>query len=279
MSKKAIIFFLINVINSRAINGSSTFFATIFAEFVLVAMHWLFSALAFHLTGLESKIKGRSRVLNKKTASACRSQFKAALVCLWQYIGKEPKFILHIGDVTNNVVYNLVLGLLLVFRTNASYERFWDGRKALGVLVVNLRNLARFIRLSIPEENAEERDNKAAILKLLGAFVVATKLQLRGEKPNEELKILLNEKQALEIDSAQRMSLQIALWIGEYLQQQLKLGRIDSSQRVEMNNMLNNMIEGLSSCERIATTPLPIAYRIYEEDLISNDCWGTPILI
>jgi putative membrane protein len=59
------------------------------------------------------------------------------------------------------------------------------------------------------------------------------------------------------------MSLQIALWIGEYLQQQLQLGKIDSSQRVELNDMLNNMIEGLSSCERIATTPLPIAYRIY----------------
>ena len=199
-----------------------------------------------------------------------------ALVCLWQYLETEPKFILHIGDLTNNVVYNLVLGLLLVFRTNTSYERFWDGRKSLGVLVVNIRNLARFIRLSIAEENAVERSKKAYILKLLVAFVVATKLQLRGEKPNEELKILLNEKQALEIDSAQRMSLQIALWIGEYLQQQLKLGRIDSSQRIEMNNMLNNMIEGLSSCERISTTPLPIAYRVYLKRLILIYCLGLP---
>ena len=199
-----------------------------------------------------------------------------ALVCLWQYLQKEPEFILHLGDLTNNVVYNLVLGLLLVFRTNSSYERFSDGRKSLGVLVVNIRNLARFIRFSIPEENKQDRENKAAILKLLGAFVVATKLQLRGEKANEELKKLLNEKQALEIDSAKRMSLQIALWIGEYLQQQLQLGKIDSSQRVELNDMLNNMIEGLSSCERIATTPLPIAYRIYLKRLILIYCFGLP---
>lgn len=199
-----------------------------------------------------------------------------ALVCLWQYLEKEPKFILHIGDLTNNVVYNLVLGLLLVFRTNTSYERFWDGRKSLGLLVVNLRNLARFIRLSIAEEDVEERESKATILKLLVAFMVATKLQLRGEKPNEELKKLLNEKQALEIDSVSRISLQIALWIGEYLQQQLKLGKIDSSQRVEMNSMLNNMVEGLSSCERISTTPLPIAYRIYLKRLILIYCVGLP---
>ena len=48
---------------SRAINGTSAFFATIFAGFVLVTMHWLFSAIAFHITPLENKIKGRSRVL------------------------------------------------------------------------------------------------------------------------------------------------------------------------------------------------------------------------
>ena len=198
------------------------------------------------------------------------------LVCLFQFLGKEPEFILHIGDLTNNVVYNLVLGLLLVFRTNASYERFWDGRKSLGVLVVNIRNLARFIKLSIPEETSEAREKKKAFFQLLVAFAVATKLQLRGEKANEELKKLLNEKQALEIDSAKRMSLQIALWLGEYLEEQLKLAKIDTAQRVEMNNLLNNMIEGLSGCERISTTPLPVAYRIYLKRLILIYCFGLP---
>ena len=48
---------------SRAINGTSAFFETIFAGFVLVGMHWLFSAIAFYSREFESKIKGRSRVL------------------------------------------------------------------------------------------------------------------------------------------------------------------------------------------------------------------------
>ena len=199
----------------------------------------------------------------------------AASICLLPY-WKEQPFILHIGELTNNVVYNLVLGLLLVFRTNTSYERFWDGRKSLGMLVVNIRNLARFIRLSVPEKNEEDRAKKAAILKLLAAFAVATKLQLRNEPVNEELKALLSKKQAVEISNAKRISLQIALWIGEYLQQQLKLGIIDSSQRVEMNNMLNNMVEGLSSYKRISQTPLPIAYRIYLKRLILIYCLGLP---
>lgn len=200
----------------------------------------------------------------------------AILVCLLSVLGERPQFFLHIGNLNNNVVYNLVLGLLLVFRTNTSYERFWDGRKSLGMLVVNIRNLARFIRLSIPEQNIEEREQKAPIFKLLTAFAIATKLQLREEKANEELKALLNSKQSIEIDSAKRMSLQISLWIGEYFQQQFKLGKIDSSERIEMNNLLNKMVEGLSSCERIATTPLPIAYTIYLRRLILIYCLGLP---
>lgn len=198
------------------------------------------------------------------------------LICVWNFLGNESNFILNIGDLTDNVVYNLVLGLLLVFRTNTSYDRFWDGRKSLGILVVNIRNLARFIRLSIPEENAEDREKKLAVLKLLIAFFVATKLQVRKEKPNEELKKLLNEQQAIEIDSAKRMSLQISLWIGEYLQEQLKLGKINIFQRIEMNNLLNKMIEALTSCERISTTPVPIAYRIYLKRLILIYCVGLP---
>ena len=48
---------------SRGINGTSAFFETIFAGFVLVVMHWLFSSIAYHFTKFESKIKGRSRLL------------------------------------------------------------------------------------------------------------------------------------------------------------------------------------------------------------------------
>ncbi|WP_019506548.1 bestrophin family protein [Pleurocapsa sp. PCC 7319] len=200
----------------------------------------------------------------------------ASVICLSQYMIKQPEFISHVGDLTNNVVYNLVLGLLLVFRTNTAYERFWEGRKSLGLLVVNVRNLARFIHLSIIEEDPKDGEQKTAVLNLLGAFAVATKLQLRGEPANNELKALLSAKQSREIDSAKRMTLQVALWIGEYLQQQLKLGKIDSSQRVEMNNLLNNMVEGLSSCERISQTALPIAYRIYLKRLILIYCLCLP---
>ena len=44
-----------------------------------------------------------------------------------------------------SIIPSIVLGLLLVFRTNTAYERFWEGRKCWGTLVNNVRNLARQI--------------------------------------------------------------------------------------------------------------------------------------
>ena len=60
---------------SRAINGSSPFFETIFAGFVLVGMHWLFCAISFHYTQCEDAIKGRSRFLIDN-GQLCRKTMK-----------------------------------------------------------------------------------------------------------------------------------------------------------------------------------------------------------
>jgi len=59
-----------------------------------------------------------------------------------------------LGDLTNNVACNLVLGLLLVFRTNTAYERYWEGRRAWGTLIVNIRNLLREMQVGITEPDS-----------------------------------------------------------------------------------------------------------------------------
>src|SRR5690606_27043209 len=49
-----------------------------------------------------------------------------------------------------------VISLLLVFRTNTAYDRWWEGRKLWGSLVNNSRNLA--IKLGVMV--SDERDRK-----------------------------------------------------------------------------------------------------------------------
>ncbi len=174
------------------------------------------------------------------------------------------------------LIPNLVLGLLLVFRTNTAYERFWEGRKAWGALVNTVRNLARRIWVVIETENSGDREQKIAALRLLVAFAVATKLHLRGEAINSELAVLLNMEQFEQLQQANHPPLKIALFLGEYLSNKTKRGSINPYQFDTMLRMLDTMVDMLGSCERILKTPIPTAYAVHLKQLLLLYCFSLP---
>ncbi len=181
------------------------------------------------------------------------------------------------SSVISNVAYNLVLGLLMVFRTNTAYSRYWEGRQIWGTIVINSLNLGRKIRLLVLDKEPVDVDNKAAAVKLLSAFSVATKLQLRRLPVNSELETLLTPLQYLEIKDAKSPPLRIALWIGDYLKQQQNQNRITIFELISMNTELDNMVEGFIGCERILTTPVPLAYTIYLKRVLLIYCLILPL--
>lgn len=181
-----------------------------------------------------------------------------------------------LGSVITNVVFNFVLGLLLVFRTNTAYERFWEGRKAWGVLAINVRNLSRQIQVAVLASEASDRQSKSAILRLLVAFAVATKLHLRHEQPNEELTALLTPEQGQQILEVKNPPLKVVFWIGSYLKKECDRGHLNISILVPMNTLLDNMVEALTACERILKTPIPLAYAIYLQRLLLIYCIFLP---
>ncbi len=203
--------------------------------------------------------------------------YSAVMVKVWQMHLPVPIEVL--GEVTGNVVYNLVLGLLLVFRTNSSYDRFWEGRKAWGDIVVSVRNLARTIQLCIPVANAEQHHRRQEILRLLTGFALATKLHLRDSEDTAELAACLTPEQRQHLDQSRNRPLQITLWIQDYLQQEFQQERIDTVRLLELNQFLNAMIQGLTTCERIRQTPIPPAYLIYLRRLILLYCLGLPLVL
>jgi ion channel-forming bestrophin family protein len=202
----------------------------------------------------------------------------ALCVSLWHsFYPQNTTFVL--GEVVGNVVYNLVLGLLLVFRTNSAHERYWEGRKALGALVFNARNLARDIQFGIPCPDAADHLAKQQALKHLAAFAIATKLHLRQEAIDSQLESLISESQAEKLKSSKNCPLEISLWIAEYLQSQDASRRIDSIRLTNFNQLLGNLVEGMTSCERILRTPMPMAYAIYLRRLILIYCVGIPFYL
>ncbi|MBF2096944.1 MAG: hypothetical protein IGQ88_01010 [Gloeomargaritaceae cyanobacterium C42_A2020_066] len=172
------------------------------------------------------------------------------------------------GSITSNVAFNLVLGLLLVFRTNTGYDRYWEGRRAWGTLVISLRNLGRGIRMCIAEPSPEDADAKGTILQGLAALAQAIKLHLRKDTSLNELQALLPAEVIAQLETATHRPLYLTLWVQDYLQRQHAAGRLDTTRLYELNTLISTVVEGLTSCERIATTPIPLAYAIYLKRLI-----------
>lgn len=192
------------------------------------------------------------------------------------YYAKLPFPWHNLGTITTNVVFSLVLGLLLVFRTNTAYDRFWEGRKAWGTLVVNIRSLARQIYTVIREDSEIDKTEKNQQLKLLVAFAIATKLHLRREPVAEELEPWITPKELAKIKQIKTPPLEIIRWLGDYLQKQGEKGCLNSYQLTAMNQLIDKLIEGLTSCERILNTPIPLAYVIYLKRLLLIYCFFLP---
>lgn len=178
--------------------------------------------------------------------------------------------------VLASLIPNIVLGLLLVFRTNTAYERFWEGRKLWGAIVNTTRNLARHIWIVVPANSDDDRHGKIAALRSLVAFAVATKLHLRQEPVNDELEGLLTPEKFQKLKRMNNPPLEVAFWIGDYLQNQYKHQLIDSYQLTAMQELLNGLVDCLGGCERILKTPMPLAYSIHLKQLILLYCLSLP---
>ncbi|WP_309727977.1 bestrophin family ion channel [Chamaesiphon sp. OTE_75_metabat_556] len=177
------------------------------------------------------------------------------------------------------VIPSIVLGLLLVFRTNTAYERFWEGRKAWGNIVNNIRNLSRLIWVAIDETDLSHRPEKEQALKLLVAFAVATKLHLRSQPANDRLADLVSTLQFSKLQTATNPPLEIIFWISDYLQAKHEQLQISLYQMNELQTLLNNMVDMLGACERILRTPMPLAYAIHLKQLLFLYCLLLPFQI
>ncbi len=170
--------------------------------------------------------------------------------------------------ILSSIVPSIVLGLLLVFRTNTAYERFWEGRKFWGSVVNNVRNLARQIWVAIDEKDQDDFVAKKSALRLLVAFAVTMKLHLRQESMNSELEPLISPSQYQKLKSMNNPPIEVAFWIGDYLNKQYDRNCIDVYQLTAMNQLLNSLIDCLGGCERILRTPIPLAYAIHLKQLL-----------
>ena len=80
----------------------------------------------------------------------------SAILC---YIDVELQLIKFRSTTVLHSLLGFVLSLLLVFRTNTAYERWWEGRKLWGELVNSSRNFMLKMNAFLPENDTEMKNN------------------------------------------------------------------------------------------------------------------------
>jgi putative membrane protein len=178
--------------------------------------------------------------------------------------------------ILSNLIPGVVLGLLLVFRTNTAYERFWEGRKSVGGIIDIGRFLSRQLWVNIPERTPSDREDKLKVNRLLSAYFIAAKLYLRRETVDQQLAMLVTAEQASQLRKVENMPLKVAQWISAQLIRWRQLNYIDSVELTTYNSLVDKMVEYLGNCERILNTPLPKAYLIHLKHLVGLYLLATP---
>ncbi|OXA37642.1 UPF0187 protein sll1024 isoform X2 [Folsomia candida] len=128
---------------------------------------------------------GGTVILNIWWQIILMASYTAAIVAIHNYVdGFRMNF-----PQTLIPVLGVVTGLLLVFRTNTAYDRYWEGRKIWSTMTLAIRTLTRCIWVMIKEtEGSGSKDvvEKASAINLLLAFSYATKNYLREEYSYDE---------------------------------------------------------------------------------------------
>ncbi|MES2747850.1 MAG: bestrophin family ion channel [Bacteroidota bacterium] len=152
-----------------------------------------------------------------------------------------------------------VISLLLAYRTNTAYDRWWEGRKLWGSLVNNSRNLA--IKLSAILKNDED--------KKYYKFLIPTYASVLSKYlSNEEVGQLLFEDVELKINHKKHKPNQVAQLLFHKTNELYESGKITGEQLIILNAELQSFTDVCGACERIKNTPIPYSYSVFIKKFI-----------
>ncbi|EKX47030.1 hypothetical protein GUITHDRAFT_52696, partial [Guillardia theta CCMP2712] len=160
------------------------------------------------------------------------------------------------------------LSLLLVFRTNSAYDRFWEARKIWSEMISAVRELSCIAHSSMRGWDREH------LLQLLAAYPVILLHHLRsgraqGSKSQKEaLKEILSEQDVELIWTSRHRPLAIAVAVADVKQS-----------RGHAENMVSRLIATIANAERIVKTAVPLSYSRHTSRFLSVWCFTLPLVL
>ncbi|MBO9617006.1 MAG: hypothetical protein J7619_30245 [Dyadobacter sp.] len=171
-------------------------------------------------------------------------------------------------------IFGIALALFLGFRNNASYDRFWEGRKLWGALLNDTRSLARqALTLTGYDPKGKE---VAEFVDMLIAFTYCLKHQLRKTDPSPDIQQRLPAELAGMLENARFKPVILMREMGIWVKEARKNGLIEPICQVAIDENLNKLSDIVGGCERIASTPIPYTYQVLLHRTVYLYCFLLP---
>lgn len=177
------------------------------------------------------------------------------------------EIILKTGFKPNPMIFSLLglaLSLMLVFRTNTAYDRWWEGRRMLGSLVNNTRNLALKLNVYLDKNDHESR---AYFIKMIGNYGIAMKEHLRFGVKFDELRDL-SESEMADLQKYTHVPNRIAHHIYTKINELYINKNLTNEQFLVIDKHIESFTDVIGACERIKNTPIPFSYSVHLKKFI-----------
>ncbi|BAT97934.1 hypothetical protein LR48_Vigan11g032900 [Vigna angularis] len=149
------------------------------------------------------------------------------------------------------------LALLLVFRTEASYARFVDGKKAWTNVIAGTHDFARQAAAFLDDVDNADFSVKHALLQYIIAFPIALKCHvLYGSDIRRDLQHLLEVDDLAVVMNSKHQPRCII----EFISQSIRLLKLEESRRNVLESKISCFHEGIGICEQLMGIPIPLSY-------------------
>jgi ion channel-forming bestrophin family protein len=180
-------------------------------------------------------------------------------------------------------LFGSAIGIIVAFRNQSSYARWWEARTLWGALVNNSRSWARQVTtVMMPLNDAEARELKEYQRRLVYhqiAYVHALRQHLRGLEPWEELTPLLSEQELSQLRDQKNVPLAIQQQMGALLRECQLRGWIDMAHWRALDANLDDLVDAQGGAERIKNTPMPKQYDYFPQLFVHIYCTLLPLAL
>lgn len=188
---------------------------------------------------------------------------EALLVFLFANLVVVIKLYFSLWFLTIPIAIPALLGtcisLLLAFRTNQSYERWWEARIAWGAIVNDSRSLIRQLQMFLPAGPDRESTLQSFVQRHCAwAFVLGD--ALRGKDVTERLHQFLPEANVRYILTFDNKPNALLLSHGMAIRQLYDREQLTDFQMTHLSTTLNSLTDSMGRCERIKNTVFPRTY-------------------